>query len=72
MLWLLNIYKQDCARVNEEDESGSCVQDELCGKRLEMGKIGEFFKNDYNSLEMTEAQNWGIKTEREELIELDW
>lgn len=37
-----------------------------------MGKIGEFFKNDYNSLEMTEAQNWGIKTEREELIELDW
>lgn len=36
------------------------------------GKIGEFLKNDYNSLEMTEAQNWGIKTEREELIELDW
>lgn len=36
MLWLLNIYKQDCARVNE-DECGSCVQDGLCGKRLEMG-----------------------------------
>lgn len=37
MLWLLNICKQDCARMNEENESGSCVQNGLYGKRLEIG-----------------------------------
>lgn len=62
MLWLLSVYKQDCARMNEEDESGSCVQDGLCGKRLEMGRDWEFFCsfcffNYCNSPEMIGAPN---------------
>lgn len=37
MLWLLSICKYDYARMNEEGECGSRVQDGLCGERLEMG-----------------------------------